>query len=190
MASPSRPNRLLEVDPFPGKEIDLWHADDAGDWRELVFEVPVWAKPDAIAKAFREMGSKWIDWLDKKGMQVQTQTIQCHGPYPCLELSKLDMQQLVISARVKRVRPEKMLREEAEPFFSTQPENANKSVSQVFKGPQRMGPKAIERNARMQEEARKRAPAVVAAHEEIARERERRGLPAFEPDLKELEDED
>lgn len=180
MPNSSAPNRIVEANPRWNKpEVEVWHANDAGDLHELQFEVPVWARHDSIVNAFRAFGQKWIEYKVKQGYALRGR-VRCHGPYPAQEFEKLDQNVFVISGRFVRTRPEVMSLDEAEPLFRSQPQNPGQSVASIYAQAMRV-PGLIEGNARASADAKKRAPAARRAWDEADRERRERGLPAYEP---------
>jgi len=178
--APTRPyegpaNRIVERDKF-SREIEIWHANDAGDPRELMFELPKGLRPETVEKAFLFYGRQWIDWLDRQGVQVDPRTIRMAGPAPCLELDKLDREQYFIRALCKRVRPEVRRLDEALDLFEHQPV-AGSAMRMLLQTT--VAPELIEANARAQAAAAKVAPAMRAHQQQVQDWRRAKGLPLF-----------
>lgn len=179
-------NVLLEVDPFPGKTMEVWHLDPRGDLREYQFYLQKGCPLDLLEREVIGHAETWFARRGRQGDEVERGTVRASGPHQPLEFDKLDLDLYTIVARFKRAKPEIRQREEMDRYLGLEAAKTQ-STGAIHANIAAGGD--VEAQARSAVASQKAAGAARKAWDEDEKFRRDNGLPAFTPETpKELDE--
>lgn len=90
----------------PGNH-QVWHVNDAGDWRVAYFDLELPITQERVVKRYRETVVNWARMMEAEGWEPTTKPHLNPGVYFVPdEPDALDRRRFYLAARFKRTRPE------------------------------------------------------------------------------------